>query len=118
VIDQKEPDPPDGWEDPDYRWMDYYMSDHIVDANKTDTPRTDEAEANAMRSGIPVSMVSRSIERELNHARDWIRKHAPMEDWFFSIGVTATAKSAANGARRLDWMVGNEIRNHHSNAGG
>lgn len=82
MIDQKEPDPPDGWEDPDYRWMDYYMSDHIVDANKTDTPRTDEAEANAMRSGIPVSMVSRSIERELNHARDWIRKHAPMEDGF------------------------------------
>ena len=36
----------------------------------SDTPRTDEAEANAMLSGIPVSMVSRQLERELAEARE------------------------------------------------
>ena len=38
------------------------------------TPRTDEAEANAMASGIPISMVCRQIERELNEARECLRE--------------------------------------------
>ena len=36
--------------------------------NTKDTPRTDEAEANAIASGIPISMICRQLERELNDA--------------------------------------------------
>ena len=35
----------------------------------TDTPRTNEAEANTIACGIPISMVCRQIERELNEER-------------------------------------------------
>lgn len=42
----------------------------------SETPRTDEAEANAIASGIPISMVCRQLERELNEARGCLHKAA------------------------------------------
>ena len=37
------------------------------------TPRTDEAEANAIASGIPISMVCRQLERELNDTKNEVK---------------------------------------------